>query len=82
MRVLPNEIIKGINKMSYELKGNDEIVVKASILYTLSEELKRLDEENKALKKELIVEKGEVKRLTGKVLESQNKKSISFDRYI
>ena len=82
MRVLPNEIIKGINKMSYELKGSDEIVVKASVLYTLSEELKRLDEENKALKKELIVEKGEVKRLTGKVLESQNKKSISFDRYI
>ena len=82
MRVLPNEIIKGINKMSYELKGSDEIVVKASVLYTLSEELKRLDEENKALKKELNVEKSEVRRLTGKLLESQNKKAVKFDRYI
>ena len=82
MRVLPNEIIKGINKMSYDLKGEERVSVKASILYTLADELKRLDEENKALKKQLNVEKSEVKRLTGKLLECQNKQVVNFDRYI
>ena len=82
MRVLPNEIIKGINKMSYDLKGEERVSVKASILYTLADELKRLDEENKALKKQLNAEKGEVRRLTGKLLECQNKQVVNFDRYI
>ena len=81
MKSLTKEIIKGINKMSYDLKGEDRVSVKASVLYILADELKRLDEENQSLRKQLNAEKGEVRRLTGKLLECQNKEIVSFDKY-
>jgi len=76
------QIKKAINVCSYEHTGEDRILIKVDYLLVLKRYIDGLELENQRLKKELKFSQGEVKRLTGRLIECQNKQPINFDIYM
>jgi len=77
-----DDILKALNLAFYENKDEDKLSIRTKYLKMLKDEIENLREKNKELKEDVLYYKGEVRRLTGKLLEKENQQcGKDFDMY-